>query len=44
MVPVSYDYGSNNYDKDKLEDKLLYSKEEMTENGRLGVELNPNDL
>ncbi|CAD8139635.1 unnamed protein product [Paramecium pentaurelia] len=44
MVPVSYDYGSNNYDKDKIEDKLLYSKEEMTENGRLGVELNSNDL
>ncbi|CAD8133163.1 unnamed protein product [Paramecium octaurelia] len=44
MVPVSYDFGSNNYDKDKIEDKMLYSKEEMTENGRLGVEMNPNDL
>ncbi|CAK75208.1 unnamed protein product (macronuclear) [Paramecium tetraurelia] len=44
MVPVSYDFGSNNYDKDRIEDKLLYSKEEMKENGRLGVEMNPNDL
>ncbi|CAD8053212.1 unnamed protein product [Paramecium sonneborni] len=45
MVPVSYDFGSNNqYDKDIIEDKLLYSKEEMKDNGRLGVELNPNDL
>lgn len=40
MVPISYDYGKDyKYDKDKIEDKMLYTSEEIKENARSGYPL-----
>lgn len=35
MVPISYDHGKDNrFDKDKIEDKMLYSHEEIKDSYR----------
>lgn len=35
MVPISYDHGKDSkYDKDKIEDKMLYSNEEIKDSYR----------